>query len=173
MWEADPAQSFDSRVFPSACIRARATTISELQNSKESPNTSNCGSPNIFWSCEVLRNCGTHKHIGMAASHGTAQFQKILFHTMDFGPGGSHGAVGQEWGNQSSRGRAGLEGDGWGGMHTATRPRANKNLNASPQHLARPLSTCGAYHPPPKWAPDRLCVTYTTVLLTGESWWPL
>ncbi len=87
-------------------------------------------------------NYGTHKHIGVAASHGIVQFQKILFHPMDFGPGGSHGAVGQEWGNQSSRERAGLEGDGWG-MHTATRPRANKNLNESPQHLARPLSTGG------------------------------
>ena len=153
MWEANPAQSFDKRFFPSACIRLRATTISDLQTSWESPNTSNCGSPNIFWSCEVLRNCGIHKHIGVAASHGTAQIQQTLFRPIDFGPWGSHVAVGQEWGNQSSRGCAGLEGDGWGGMHTATRPRANTNLNESPQHLARPLSTGGNTTLPPCGAP--------------------
>jgi hypothetical protein len=67
--------------------------------------------------------------------------EAILFHPTDFGPGASHGAVEQEWGNKSSRGRAGLEGVGWGGVHTATRQRANKNLDESPQHLARPLST--------------------------------
>jgi hypothetical protein len=54
--------------------------------------------------------------------------EAILFHPRDFVPGGSHGAVGQEWGNKSSRGHAGLEGDGWGRVHTATRPRANKKL---------------------------------------------
>jgi hypothetical protein len=38
--------------------------------------------------------------------------EAILFHPRDFGPGCSHGAGGQEWGNKSSRGRAGLEGYG-------------------------------------------------------------
>jgi hypothetical protein len=49
--------------------------------------------------------------------------EAILFHPTDFGPGGSHGAVGQEWGNKSSRGRAGA-GGGWVGgdadSHNAT-----------------------------------------------------
>ena len=47
----------------------------------------------------------------------------------------------------------GWSGMGWGGMHTATRPRANKNLNESPQHLARPLSTGGHTTLPPCGAP--------------------
>jgi hypothetical protein len=85
--------------------------------------------------------CGTHKHIGVVHPMELRNSEAILFHPTDFGPGGFHGAVGQEWGKKSSRGRAGLEGDGWGGVHTATRPRANKNLDESPQHLARPLST--------------------------------
>jgi hypothetical protein len=60
--------------FPPACIRVSGTTIPDLQNSRESPNTSNCGGPQTVMSCGVLRNCGTHKHIGVSASHGTAQF---------------------------------------------------------------------------------------------------
>jgi hypothetical protein len=89
------------------------TTISDLQNSLESPNTLKCGGPKTVWSCEVLRICGTHKHLGVAELR---NFEAIFFHPTDFEPGGSHGAVGQEWGNKSSRRRAGLEGDGWGGV---------------------------------------------------------
>ena len=73
MWVAIPAQSFDLRFVPSACIRVSGTTISDLQNSRDSPNTSNCGIPKICWSCG-----GGHEHIGMAASHGTAQFRSNL-----------------------------------------------------------------------------------------------
>jgi hypothetical protein len=55
--------------------------------------------------------------------------------------------------------KAGWRGMGGGGVHTATRPRAKQNLDESPQHLARPLST-GGHTTLPMWGPDRLCVTY-------------
>ena len=60
-------------LFPSACIRLSGTTISDLQNSRDPPNTSNCGTSKICWRCG-----GTHEHIGMAGSHGTAQFRSNL-----------------------------------------------------------------------------------------------
>jgi hypothetical protein len=50
------------KVFPPPCIPVSGTTRSDLLNSLESPNTSNCGNPNTFWSFGVLRNCGTHRH---------------------------------------------------------------------------------------------------------------
>jgi hypothetical protein len=86
--------------------------------------------------------------------------EAILSHPRDLGPGGSHVAVGEEWGNKSRRGLARLEGDGWGGVHTATRPQAKQSLNESPQHMARPLSTGWHTTLPPMWGPDKLCVTY-------------
>ena len=64
---------------------------------------------------------------------------EAISHPRDFGPGGSHGAVGQERGNHSSRGRAGLEGDGWEGSAYSHKATSQTNLNESPQHQARPL----------------------------------
>jgi hypothetical protein len=85
MWEAIPAQSFDERLFPSACIRVSGTTISDLLNSRESQNSWNCGSPETFWSCGLPTNCGIQKHIGVAAPHGTAQFRGNPLPSKGFG----------------------------------------------------------------------------------------
>jgi hypothetical protein len=75
--------------------------------------------------------------------------EAILLHPRDFGPGCSHDAAGQERGNKSSRGCAGLEGDGWGGSAYCHKAAIQTNLNASPQHIARPLATGGHTTLPP------------------------
>jgi hypothetical protein len=56
-----------------------------------------------------------------------------------------------------SRPKDGLEGDGWGGVHTAPGPRAKQNLDESPQHLARPLFTGGHTTLPPCGVRHVLC----------------
>ena len=126
MWEAIPAQPFDSRLFPSACIRVSGAKISDLQNSRESPNTSNCGIPKPCRKLGVLRNCRTHEHIGMAASHGTGQFRSNPLPSKGFWGRGLSRHKGQGRGNKPSRRSVDLERDGWGRVHTATRPRVKQ-----------------------------------------------
>jgi hypothetical protein len=85
--------------------------------------------------------------------------EALLFHPSGFGPGGSRGALGRSGATSQAD-----EVQGWRGMggwksysHKATR---QTNLDESPRHLARPLSTGGHTTLPPIWDPDRLCATY-------------
>jgi hypothetical protein len=92
-------------------------------------------------SCGVLRNCGTHKHIGVSASHGTAQFWSNPLPSKGFWARGlsrSSGAgVGQQVKPRTCRaGGVWVRGNAY--SHKAT---SQENMNESPQQLARPLST--------------------------------
>ena len=72
--------------------------------------------------------------------------------------------LGQEWGNKSSRGRARLEGDGWGGITDGHKATSQQNpLKESPQNLARPVST-GEHHPPLMWRLDWLAMLRVRIL---------
>jgi hypothetical protein len=142
-----------------ACIRVSCTTILDLQNSKESQNSWNCGSPQTFWSRRVPRNCGTQKHIGMAASHGTAQFRSNPVPTKGFGPGGFHGAVGVGM-EQQVKPRTCKAGGGWVGGdyrrpqgHEQTKPFEGVSSAPSTTRLYR-----RAHHPHPMWGPDWLAM---------------
>ena len=149
MWVAIPAQSFDLRFVPPACIRVSGTTISDLQNSRDSPNTSNCGIPKICWSCG-----GGHEHIGMAASHGTVQFRSNL-PSKGFWARGLSRCSGAGVG-QPVKSRTYRAGGGWvGGSAYSHKATSQTSLNQSPQHQARPLIP-----PSPMRGPDRLCVAY-------------
>jgi hypothetical protein len=90
--------------------------ISDLQNSRDSPNASNCAGPKTAWSCEVLRNCGTHKHIGVAASHGTAQLRSNPLPSKGFCARGlsrcSGAGVGQQVKPRTCRAGGGWVGEG-------------------------------------------------------------
>ena len=86
--------------------------------------------------------------------------EAILFHPRELVPGGLPRRRGQECGNKSSRRSEGLEGDGWGGSAYSHKAASQTNLDESPQHLAQPLSTRGAYRPPSMWSPAKLCATY-------------
>ena len=86
----------------------------------------------------------THKHTGVAASHGTAQFRSNPVPTKGFGPGGSHGAVGAGVGQQVKP-RTCKAGGGWVGWITDGHKATSQQnpLKESPQHLARPVRTGG------------------------------
>jgi hypothetical protein len=66
--------------------------------------------------------------------------EAILFHPMDFVPGRSHVAVGRRGATRQADEVQGWRGMGGGNAysHKAT---SQTNLDESPQHLARPLST--------------------------------
>ena len=127
-----------------ARIRVSCTTILDLQNSRESPNSWNCRNPKTCWSRGVPRNCGTQKHIGMAASHGTAQFRSNPVPTKGFGPGGSHGAFGAGAGQQVKPRTCKARGGWVGGITDGHKATSQQNpLKDFRQHLARPVSTGG------------------------------
>jgi hypothetical protein len=95
--------------------------------------------------------------------------EAILFYPRGFGPGGSHGAVARSGAKSQAD-----EVQGWRGMggwsaysHKATR---QTNLDESPQHLARPLSTGGHTTLPPCGIPTDF-VQHMAIPLTSESWW--
>jgi hypothetical protein len=126
----------------------------------ESPNTSICEIPKTCWSCGVLRNCGTPRiqWNGCIPRHFAVPKQSSSIQGI-FGQGGltvQRAGVGQQV--KPTKCRAG---GGWvGGSAYSHKATSQTNLDESPQHLARPLSTGGAYHPPPMWGPDRFCKTY-------------
>jgi hypothetical protein len=110
---------------------------------------------------EVQRHLGAAGFLGIAELTNTLEWlhpmelrnsEAILFHPRDLGPGGSHGAVGRSGATSQAD-----EVQGWRGMvggsaysHKATR---QTNLDESPQHLARPLSTGGHTTLPPCGVP--------------------
>jgi hypothetical protein len=150
-------------LFPSACIRVSGATILDLQNSLELPKTSKCGGPKTVWSCKVLRTCGTHKHIGVAASHGTAQFRSNPLSSNGFWARGFSrccgAGVGQEVKPRTCRAGGGRVG-GSAYSHEATSQQKLGWVSTAPS--TTPLYR-GAYHPPAMshmWVPERLCVTY-------------
>ena len=85
--------------------------------------------------------------------------EAILFHPKGFGPGGSHGAVGRSGATSQADEEQGWTGMGGGNAysHKAT---SQTNLDESPQHLARPLSTGRHTTLPPMGGPDRRSATY-------------
>jgi hypothetical protein len=89
----------------------------------------------------VLRNCGTHKHIGVSASHGAVQFWNNSLPSKGFWDRGlsrcSGAGVGQQVKPRTCR-AGGVRVRGNAYSHKAT---SQTNMNESPQHLARPLST--------------------------------
>jgi hypothetical protein len=122
-------------------MRVSGTTISDLQNSLESPDTSKCGGPKIVWSCEVLRTCGTHNTHWSGCIPWNCAIPKQPSSIKRIWARGLSRCCGAGVGQQVKPRTCRAGGGWWGGVHTATRPRANKNLDESPQHLARPLST--------------------------------
>jgi hypothetical protein len=95
----------------------------------------------------------------------------ILFHPRDFGPGGSHGAVGRSGTTSRADEVEGWRGMG-GGNAYSRKDTCQTNLDESPQHLARPLSTGGHTTLPPCGVPTNFVQTIA-IPLTSESWWQL
>ena len=90
--------------------------------------------------------------------------EAILSQPRDLGQGHLTVQLGQEWGNKSSRGRARLEGDGWGDYrrpqgHEPTKPFEGVSSAPSTTRLYR-----RAHHPPPMWGPDWLAMLRVRIL---------
>ena len=110
---------------------------------------------------EIQRHFGAVGFLGIAEPTNTLEClhpmevrnsEEILFHPRDFGPGGSHGAEGRSGATSQAD-----EVQGWremGGANSYSHKATSQtNLDESPQHLARPLSTGWHTTLPPCGAP--------------------
>jgi hypothetical protein len=126
-----PTQSIDSHCcVPFAATFIKRRNIGVLCN--EHFHAWQCGKPflhthlinGFFLGPASERNSETHWNGFIPWNHAVPKQSSPI--QLIWAQGALTAQLGLYWGNTSSRGRAGLEGDGWG--HTATRPQAKKQL---------------------------------------------